>query len=133
MIDCAISAIFVAILRCESGSIGKRKPSRFRAPCGVLKINATGWHRSSLLAIFSGAGAQDREQSSVGIAVGQHSRACLDFANIVPQIEIDLALEIIHFIAECRERVLQLHPFIARHGLIVVGPGRDDNRPGQTP
>src|SRR5258708_10704951 len=110
----------MTIFKLASEDIGKEKPLRFCAPCGVFKINATRRRRLPSGAIFFDAGAHDREQRRVGIAVGYPSSACLDFTDIIPEIEIDLALKIIHFIAEGRERALQLDPLLARHGLTVA-------------
>ena len=43
------------------------------------------------------------EQRTARIAVGDHPEPRLHFADIVAQLEIDMAVEIVHLVAQCRK------------------------------
>src|SRR5271168_4254553 len=60
------------------------------------------------------------------ITVRDHAKLSLLDADRIAQIEIDMCLEIVHFIAESRKFLLQHDAIIARQLGIVVRPGALD-------
>src|SRR5262249_29021136 len=57
---------------------------------------------------------------------GHETGACLNLADIVPQLEIDLALEVIDLVAEGGQQPLQLDARLTRKRALDVGPATAD-------
>src|SRR6476661_2954199 len=66
--------------------------------------------------------AQTREQRRRRIAIRQHAELVLFGADIVAQVEIDVALEVVYLVAECGQFFLQPNARIARKLAVVGGP-----------
>ena len=53
------------------------------------------------------------EQRAAGMTVGNHCKSSLDLANLVPQVEIEMAGEIRNLVAEFGEPALQRDALVA--------------------